>query len=285
MTFTLSFILAGCSSYNQGPPSDVSAANAETPDSTSPVDAPTPTTEAPPPDRRVDDGLTAPIRQAILAPDRSPADRELDGQRHPGQMLTFFGIEPSMRVAELAAGGGYTAELLARSVGDKGQVFGQNSPFILNRFAEAPWSERLQKPVMHNVVRVDAEFETPLPPAAINLDAVLIVLFYHDTVWFKTDRAAMNRAIYTALKPGGVYGVIDHSARDGDGVTQAETLHRIEETVVIEEVKAAGFELAATADFLRNPADQRDWNASPRKAGEQRGTSDRFVLKFVKPQR
>jgi predicted methyltransferase len=132
-------------------------------------------------------------------------------------------------------------------------------------------------------VRVDREFDAPLPPEGKNLDAVLMVLFYHDTVWMKTDRARMNRSIYEALKPGGVYVVVDHAGRAGTGATETQTLHRIEERVVRQEVQSAGFDLVAAAEFLRNPADPRDWNASPRVAAERRGTSDRFVLKFKKP--
>ncbi len=223
------------------------------------------------------------IDLAVAAPGRSEADRVLDSQREPEKTLRFFGIAPGQRVAELAAGGGYTAELLARVVGKEGTVYGQNSPFILERFAEKPWSERLAKESMSNVVRIDSEFDAPLPPEIKDLDAVLIVLFYHDTVWFETDRAAMNRAVFDALRPGGVYGIVDHNAREGDGTTQTKSLHRIEEKAVREEVEAAGFKLAASGDFLRNPDDTRDWSASPSTAGEKRGTSDRFVLKFVKP--
>ena len=157
-------------------------------------------------------------------------------------------------------------------------MYGQNPKFVLERFAEKPWSERLAKPVNAQVVRVDREFDDPLPPEAVNLDAVLIVLFYHDTVWLETDRARMNAAIFAALKKGGVYGVIDHSARAGTGTNDTKTLHRIEESVVTREIERAGFVLDAAADFMRNPADPRDWNASPTAAGEKRGTADRFVL-------
>jgi len=219
----------------------------------------------------------------VAAVDRDEADVALDAGRHPAETLRFFGIAPGMRVAEISAGGGYTAELLARTVGPSGVVYGHNAPFVLARFAEAPWTARLGKSVMGNVVRLDREFAEALPPDVKDLDAVLIVLFYHDTVWQKVDRERMNRMVFDALRPGGVYAIVDHSARMGSGLGDVETLHRIDEAVLRDEVAKAGFRLAASADFLRNAADARDWNASPRAAGERRGTSDRFVLKYVKP--
>ena len=220
---------------------------------------------------------------AVAAPDRSQADRDLDVGRRPAETLAFFGIAPGMNVAELGAGGGYTAELLARAVGPTGKVYAQNSQFLLDRFAQQPWTERLTKPVMVNVVRLDRPFDDPFPPEVHDLDAVLIVLFYHDTYWQKVDRAKMNAAVLRALKPGGVYGIVDHSARAGTGAADVETLHRIEEATLRADVEQAGFRFAGSADFLRNPGDTRDWNDSPRSAGDKRGTSDRFVLKFVKP--
>jgi predicted methyltransferase len=226
--------------------------------------------------------IPASVQASVDAPDRSPEDRALDAGRDPARMLAFFGIRPGARVAELGAGGGYTTELLVRVVGPTGRVYGQNSPFLLKRVAEAPWSARLAKPLMKDVVRLDREFDDPFPPEVRDLDAVLIVLLYHDTVWMKTDRAKMNRAVWDALKPGGVYGIVDHSARPGSGLADVETLHRIDEATVRSEVAAAGFTLVEEADFLRHPQDARDWSPSPRVAGERRGTSDRFVLKFVK---
>jgi predicted methyltransferase len=225
-----------------------------------------------------------PAVQAVVdAPDRSEDDRKLDRGRHPGETLAFFGIAPGMKVADLMGGGGYTTELLVRAVGPTGAVYGQNTKLVLDRFAEKPWSARLAKPIMKSVIRADRDLEDPLPPEAKNLDAVFLVLFYHDSVWQKVDRDRMNRAVFQALKPGGVYAVIDHSGRPGTGITETQTFHRIEEKVVREEVERAGFKLGAEGAFLRNPADTRDWNDSPREAADRRGTSDRFVLKFVKP--
>jgi predicted methyltransferase len=233
-----------------------------------------------------DDSATAveaAAQAAVDAPDRAPEDRALDAGRDPARTLAFFGIAPGMRVAEIGAGGGYTTELLARTVGARGRVYGQNSPLILARIAQAPWTARLAKPVMANVVRLDREFDDPFPPDLRDLDAVLMVLIYHDTVWMKVDRARMNRAVFDALEPGGVYGIVDHSAAPGSGLAHVESLHRIDPSSVRSEVEAAGFRLAAVGDFLRNPDDARDWSPSPRVAGERRGTSDRFVLRFEKP--
>jgi len=199
--------------------------------------------------------------------------------------LDFLELKPGMKVADIMAGSGYTTELLARAVGPKGVVYGHNNAFVLERYAEKGWNERLSREVMSGVVRVVRELDDPLPPEASDLDAVVLVLFYHDSVWMKADRAAMNRGIFAALRPGGAYIVVDHSGREGTGVSEAQSLHRIEESTLRAEVEAVGFELAAEADFLRNAEDSRDWNAGPRAAAEagRRGESDRFVLKFVKP--
>jgi predicted methyltransferase len=222
--------------------------------------------------------------QAIVdAKDRTDADRALDAGRHPGELLAFLDIQPGQKVAELIAGGGYTTELLARAVGPKGKVFAQNNKMVLG-FAGKAWPARLKRaPFKKNTVRVDRELEDPLPKQAKNLDLVVINLFYHDLYWAKTDREKMNKGVLAALKPGGLYVVIDHSGRAGTGTTEVQTLHRIEQSEVEKDVTAAGFVLDRQGDFLRNQDDKRDWNASPMDAGEKRGTSDRFVLVFKKP--
>jgi predicted methyltransferase len=219
----------------------------------------------------------------VTAADRSPEDRALDAGRKPVELLAFLGVQPAWRIADLGAGGGYTTELLQRAVGSEGVVYGQNSKKLLDMFLEKPWSARLAKPVMKGVVRLDRDFDDPFPDGLRPLDAVTMVLFYHDTVWLGVNREAMNKAVFAALKPGGVFVIVDHSARPGDGVDVTNTFHRIEENVIKSEVQAAGFVLDGQADFLRNKDDTRDWNDSPRAAGERRGTSDRFVLRFRKP--
>ncbi len=234
----------------------------------------TPAAPPPPP-------MVAP-RTIVDAPDRTDEDRALDAGRRPAELLAFLDVRPGMRVAELAAAGGYTAELLARAVGPTGHVWAQNNKFILDRFAEKPLSARMARPVMANVTRVDREFDSPFPPEATDLDLVVINLFYHDLYWFDADRGAMNRAVWKHLKPGGRYVVIDHSAKPGSGARDVQTLHRIEESTVRKDVGLAGFKVVGESNFLRVPGDTMDWSTSPRTAGEKRGTSDRWALVFGK---
>jgi predicted methyltransferase len=238
-----------------------------------PAPAPTPAAASP----AVDYG------SLVSAADRSDADRALDPGRKPAPFLAFLEVRPSMRVADLGAGLGYTTELLARAVGPTGTVYAQNAPAMLERIGPAPLVERLAKPVNQHVVRVDRDFADPLPTEASGLDLVVINAIYHDTVWLQVDREKMNRAVFAALKPGGHFIVVDSSAKEGRGTQDAQTLHRIDEQVVRDELAKAGFKLEASGDFLRNPADTRDWNTSPRAAAERRGTGDRFALKFVRP--
>lgn len=248
-----------------------------------PAAAPTtPTAEASPP-AEVTVEPSARLAAVVAAEDRSEDDRALDEGRRPAEVLSFFGIDEGQRVADLFAGTGYTTELLARAVGPDGRVFAQNNAFVMDRFARGPIGERLARPALSHAVLVERELDAPLPPEAQGLDAVIFILAYHDSVWMETDRAAMNRAVFEALRPGGVYGIVDHSAEPGSGTRDVRTLHRIEEAVVIDEVTAAGFRLDGRASTLREPDDARDWDASPRAAGERRGHSDRFVLRFVRP--
>jgi predicted methyltransferase len=227
--------------------------------------------------------FASPAARAVVdAPDRSPEDRQLDASRRPAELLTFLRVAPGMRVGELVAGAGYTAELLARAVAPGGTVYAENPRFILEGSGEL-WAKRLSTPAAKNIVRVDRELDDPFPPEARDLDVVVINLVYHDTVWLGVDRERMNRAVFAALRKGGHYAVIDHSARHGAGVAEAQTLHRIDEAVVRSEVNQAGFVLEGGDSFLRNPSDTRDWNDSPLAAGGRRGRSDRFALMFGKP--
>ena len=183
-----------------------------------------------------------------------------------------------MAVLDIGTGRGYTAELLARVVGPKGSVVAQNDPLVLEKFLQNQLDPRFRQPTMRNVRHVVRQFDDPVPPNAGPFDLITLVFAYHDTVWMRRDRKAMNQALFKALKPGGHLVVVDHAGNPGTGATQTETLHRIEEIVVREELAAAGFKLIDEADFLRNPDDPRD-------APFFRATVpvDEFVLKYTKP--
>ncbi len=241
-----------------------------------------PSAAAPPPEAAKPDPHAA-WKALADAPDRSDADRKLDPGRHPAEMLEFLDPKPGMKAADLGAGGGYTTELLARAVAPGGVVYMQNDPSWLP-FLKDAIAERFTHAAAKNIVRVDRPFEDPLPTEAKDLDLVVMNVIYHDVVNMPVSRLRMNRAIFNALKPGGTYVVGDSSAKPGSGISATSTLHRIDEQVVRDEVQQAGFKLVQEGAFLRNPQDTREWNSAPGPSGERRGTSDRFILKFVRPE-
>ena len=226
--------------------------------------------------------VPADITALVDAIDRYDSDRDLDGARHPGELLAFLELSRGMKVAEVMAGRGYTTELLARRVGPSGKVWAEN-PASTAKAATRALNERLGKTVMENTVVVQRPLDDPFPAEARDLDAVVSVLAYHDAVGPNVDRDKMNKAVFEALKPGGEYVIVDSSAAAGRGVKDAKRLHRVDEATVVSEVLRAGFQKGPSASFLRNPDDGRDWNDSPTASGDRRGTSDRFVLKFVRP--
>jgi len=111
-----------------------------------------------------------------------------------------------------------------------------------------------------------------------SLDLATLMFNYHDFGHLGVDRARFNVAVFSALKPGGLYVVADHSGRPGTGISESGTLHRVEEAFVRREIEAAGFRYVEEGSFLRNPGDPRDRNTP-----EPAMPKDEFVLKFVKP--
>jgi predicted methyltransferase len=212
----------------------------------------------------------------VAAPDRSEEDRKTDERRKPAQFLPFTGVRPGIRALDFGAGGGYTTELLARAVGTSGVVFAQSTSKTPPR-AQERFEARRKSLEGNKIVPLVQNFDHPLPLEARDLDLITFVLNYHDTAHMGVDRAAMNRNLFEALKPGGVFVVVDHAAKDNDGVQVAGTLHRIEERIVRSEIEAAGFRLIAEGNFLRNPGDSREATS------ERDPATDRFVLKFEKP--
>jgi predicted methyltransferase len=217
---------------------------------------------------------------ALASPRRPEDERERDAVRQLDELLAFYGVRPGWKVADLMASRGYVAGALAELVGEDGQVLAHNAPALLARFkGENPIEARIRDCGLTNLVSVVAELESPGLPEG-ELDAVFSFMFYHDTVWVGTDRAAMNAAVYRALKPGGIYAIVDHHAPAGTGTGHARDLHRIERSVVVDEVLAAGFQLAGETDLLENPDDPLNVMVHDKSVKD---VTSKFVLKFVKP--
>jgi predicted methyltransferase len=205
-------------------------------------------------------------------PLRTREDHTMDAERHPAEFLAFAQVKPGMRVLDVSTGGGYTTQLLGLAVGPEGKVYAQTpkpGQALVSRLASHP---------QQNIVVEVRPFDDPLSPNVKPIDLATLVLNYHDITYLSVDRRQMNEHIFAALKPGGHYVIIDHAGRPGTGITEGKTLHRIDEAVVISEVKAAGFQLENESNFLRNPADPRD---AP--SGNSPIPTDKFALRFVKP--
>lgn len=196
----------------------------------------------------------------------------MDAERKPAQFLPFTGVRPGMKVLDVSSGGGYTSQLLALAVGPSGTLFAQTprpGATLTKRLADHPQA---------NFILVLRPFDDPIPDHAPPLDLITLVLNYHDISYLPVDRAKMNARLFAALKPGGHFVVIDHSSRSGKGISEGRTLHRIDEAVVVDEVRKAGFVVEAEGDFLRNPDDARDESSN-----RPRVPTDKFALRFVKP--
>lgn len=207
----------------------------------------------------------------LTDPVRSTEDRQADARRRPLELLRFAQVRPGMKVLDLAAGGGYTTQLLALAVGSTGRVWAQvpkRSSALDKRLAAHPQA---------NIQLLERSFEAPYPSDAPRLDLITFILNYHDVANEKIDRALMNRRLYLALKPGGHLIVIDHSAQAGSGLRDTRTLHRIDESVVLAELQAAGFALESRSSFLANPADPRE-----QAFFDRREATDRFALRLVR---
>ncbi|HZX25495.1 MAG TPA: class I SAM-dependent methyltransferase [Telluria sp.] len=210
--------------------------------------------------------------QAAIDHKARDADRKEDARRKPAQFLAFAQVKPGMKVLDVAAGAGSTSELLALAVAPGGEVWAQTAKESLklkDRLAANP------QPNLHPVV---ASFANPVPTGTPPLDLITINMSYHDIANLPVDRAAMNKALFDALKPGGKLVIIDNAAKDGSGLAATKELHRIDEAVVVAEVTKAGFALDAKGDYLRVPSDPRD-TAFFNMGGKP---DDKFALRFVK---
>jgi predicted methyltransferase len=228
----------------------------------------------------------AAIDAAIASKDRPQDDVVRDGLAKPREVLSFLGVLPGQRVADLFAAGGYYTELLARTVGVKGQVVAWNNPPYAN-FAARSIATRYADGRLGNVRQVTTEVdELALAPAS--LDAALFVMSFHDAywrpadgAWSRTDPDELLRRLYVALKPGGVVVVQDHVAKPGgDTAKVVDELHRVDPAVVRSAFERAGFRFDGASDVLAHPADDHSKLVFDESI---RGRTDQFIFRFRKP--
>ncbi|MSP39363.1 MAG: methyltransferase domain-containing protein [Deltaproteobacteria bacterium] len=209
--------------------------------------------------------------RAILADrDRPDNERAMDGDRKPEQLIIFFNVKVGAKSADLMAGAGYYTALLALTVGPSGVVYSAN-PSIKRQTRE-----RFSAPRFANVKLLEGAMEQVALPADGSLDFILIHLDYH--MIGAPARLEMNRRIFAALKSGGIYGVVDHAAKEGAGEDDRKKLHRIDKQIVVKETAGAGFRFASEALMLRHAADAHDQPSQ-----KLYGKSDRFVVALRKP--
>lgn len=223
------------------------------------------------------------IAAAVANPDRPAADRQRDAARKPAKVIAFSQMRPGWTVADLIPRGGYYDRIFAGVVGPPGHVYGFTPTELKNILKKEPLPDNgaTPDPKFPNFTALVApanDFAAPVP-----LDLVWLSDNYHDfhdPFFAPADIAKINAAVFKALKPGGIYLILDHAAEDGSGLRDTNTLHRIDEAAVESEVEAAGFELVGESNVLRNPADDRKKSIFDPSI---RGHTDQFVLRFRKP--
>jgi predicted methyltransferase len=227
-----------------------------------------------------------PVAAAVAAPDR-PADQvELDAGRKPVEVLTFFGLKPGDRVLDVMAGGGYYTEIMARAVGPKGYVMALEPPqFVKTDKAKAAWDALIERDKNVGLMLMSPQNVALAPDS---YDFVLMHLVYHDAYWesakydFKRmDPATFLKVVFSATKPGGIVGVVDHVGQPADDTrATVDKLHRMDPAVIKADFLAAGFVFEGESAVLANPADDHKTLVFDPAI---RGKTDRVVYKFRRP--
>jgi predicted methyltransferase len=224
---------------------------------------------------------SAAVTAAAADPGRPATDTARDENRKPAQVIAVSGLKAGDTVAELGSGGGYYTRILSKVVGPKGKVVAVvNGPGLVARPTSADAIKALAAADPTVTVVVD-DYATLAALAALpkKVDMIWTTDNYHD-FHNAMDTAAFDKAVFNALRPGGIFFVEDHAAAPGAGVTVTRSLHRIEPAVVQAEATAAGFKLVRTSDVLAHPEDDHlKQNAET----SIRGHTDRFIMVFQKP--
>ncbi len=218
------------------------------------------------------------ITEALKNPSRTQGDSDRDAGRKPAQVLAFLGLKPGMTVLDIMASGGWYTEVLSLAVGEKGKVYAQNSPAFLqyrDGMYEKAISTRLANNRLPNVSRINADFDSLGIDNSVDL--AITALNFHD-IYNRSPEAgiAMLKGIKKTLKPGGVFGLIDHNGAAG---ADNAKLHRMPVQDAVDAAKAAGFIVETSALLASKDDDLKEIVFSPK----LRGKTDRFLIKMTKP--
>ena len=226
--------------------------------------------------------ITAAVQKGVDDPARQ-ADQPEDARRKVALLMTFAQVKPGQKVVELVPGSGYWTRVFSAIVGPSGHVYtvwpDETAKFSAKSLAT--WQQLVTTPHYGNVSLLQQ------PAAQLNVPVPVDLVFtsqnyhdYHDPFMGPVDMARFDKEVYDALKPGGLFVVIDHAAAAGSGLQDTNTLHRIDPAVVKREVEAAGFVFDGESNVLRNPADPLTATVFDKSI---RGHTDQFVYRFRKP--
>jgi predicted methyltransferase len=223
------------------------------------------------------------IAQAVADPARPAAYKAADALRKPAETLAFSGVKPGMIVGEFYPAGGYFTRMISDVVGPSGHVLavenaGWNDSVKDDRamLAEGKWNNVSLDVQPFGTVR----FAQPLDLAWVTQNYHDLKIPQYGPGGKAVDTIAFDRAVYAALKPGGIFFILDHQGPPGMTPIDIAKMHRINRDVVVKEVTSAGFKLAGEGDFLRRPGDD---HTKPIFDPSIRGHTDQYALKFVKP--
>jgi len=223
---------------------------------------------------------SAAIAAAVADKGRPEADTKRDADRKPAEMLAFAGVKPGDKVADYIPGGGYFTRIFSKAVGPKGKVFVVMNPPAANAASPPPILAVAADPQYGNITVVSTGIGSFVLPEQV--DVFWTSQNYHDLFARARglDIAKVDKLIYDAIKPGGVFIVLDHAAAAGTPIDPDDKLHRIDPTAVRKQLESSGFKYEGESTVLRNPADD---HTKPVFDPSIRGHTDQFVYKFRKP--
>jgi predicted methyltransferase len=215
------------------------------------------------------------IQSAVASTARTAEMTARDEVRHPAELLALSGIKPGDTVVEFAGFGQYYTTMLSEIVGPEGKVHMFDLPYTEER---AGANSRAFIAAHPNTTYTLVDYNAIELPT--DVDIVYNVLYYHDLSLNSIDTAALNKKIFEALKPGGIFLVNDHNAAPGSGTNDTQKLHRIDPDVIKQEILAAGFVLKEESQLLAHAEDDHTLMVF---APGTRGLTDQSLFVFVKP--